>query len=169
MPSPSRDTPPYLPEDNLTVGCLGTEAEGSELQDTGDKEPDAPIGKGAGGDGELSGEGDLGAESPEAERERHGGDWRKESADGGREILTGLGQDGDATGCQTIPHGISNSLLPNWMRAERCRLRLLLSNRGNGGKRWSIFLIFGVAIEKGGAGLEEERDGDPDLPVGEGA
>ena len=26
---------------------------------------------------------------------------------------------------------------------------------------------FGVAVEEGGAGLEEEREGDPDLPVGE--
>ena len=38
---------------------------------------------------------------------------------------------------------------------------------------WSIFLgvgvVFGVAVEEGGAGLEEEREGDPDLPVGEGA
>ena len=28
---------------------------------------------------------------------------------------------------------------------------------------------FGVAVEEGGAGLEEERKRDPDLPVGEGA
>jgi hypothetical protein len=104
MTSPSVNAPPSTVEDSLPVGGLGTESQGSHFEAAGDEHPDAPIGEGSAGDGELGGEGQLGCECPQAESQRHGRHGGKEGGEGGRDFFAGLGQECHITGRHTVPH-----------------------------------------------------------------